>query len=62
MKVPTALAGRLLLLLPMAFCIFLILDSQDRIVRLVAVLALILLEQARQWLMISGMKALAKGK
>lgn len=51
-----SLGGRLILLLPLAFCIFLLIDSQDRLVRLGAIVALILLEQMREWLLISGIR------
>jgi hypothetical protein len=46
----------------MAFCIFLLLDSQDKGVRLFALIALIILEQTREWLLISSLKSLGKGK
>lgn len=62
MDVPKALAGRLVLLLPMAFCIFLLLDSQDKFVRLAAIVVLAVLEQLREWLLISGIRGTAKGK
>ena len=52
---------RYIILAPMAFCIYLLLDSQDKPVRLMAIIALIILEQARQWLMFSTMKSLASG-
>lgn len=50
--------GRLALLLPMAFCIFLVLDSQDRNVRLAAIVSLAVMEQIREWLLISSIKGL----
>lgn len=63
MKVPTALFGRLALLLPMAFSIFVLLDSQDRTLRLLALVALVILEQVREWVLISSLKSLrATGK
>ena len=61
LKMGFALTGRLLILLPMAFCIFLILDSQDRMIRLFSVIALAVLEQVREWMLVSSVKALAKG-
>ena len=45
----------------MAFCIFLVLDSQDRNVRLAAVVVLAVMEQIREWLLISSIKGL-RGK
>ena len=60
MKASTALGGRLIILLPMAFCIFLLLDSQDRAVRLLAVIGLIILEQAREWLLLSTIRPSGK--
>ncbi len=58
MKVPTALFGRLVLLLPMAFCIFVLLDNQDRTLRLLALIALVILEQVREWMLINSLKGL----
>ncbi|MEM2137931.1 MAG: hypothetical protein QW568_02490 [Candidatus Anstonellaceae archaeon] len=52
---------RFLLLIPIAFCLFLLLDSQDRMVRLGAVVLLVILAQAREWLMAQSMRSLAKG-
>jgi len=57
----TTLGGRLLLLLPIAFCIFLLLQSEDRIVRLLAIIALIIIEQVREWLLVSGIKGMQNG-
>ena len=62
MEIAKALGGRLIILLPMAFCIFLLLDSQDKTVRLLALLGLIVLEQIREWRLISSLKALGKEK
>ena len=62
MDAPKALGGRLLLLLPIAFCIYLLLVSQDQTVRLLAIVALIILEQIREWLLVSGIKGMQKGK
>lgn len=61
MKLSSMLAGRFLLLIPMAYCLYLLLVSQEMNIRLVAIIALIVLEQARQWMMVSSMKSLAKG-
>jgi len=57
-----SLGGRLLLLIPLAYCIFVLLDSQDRNVRLAAIIALALIEQVREWLLVSGIKGAASGK
>ena len=62
MEIAKALGGRLIILLPMAFCIFLLLESEDKGVRLFALIALILLEQIREWLLISSIKSLGKQK
>ena len=62
MQVQKALIGRLLVLLPMAFCIFAILDSQDKAIRLLAVIGLIVLEQMREWMLVSAMKSAREGK
>ena len=56
MEIAKALGGRLVILLPMAFCIFLLLESQDKGVRLFALIALIILEQIREWLLISSIR------
>ncbi|VVB98979.1 Uncharacterised protein [uncultured archaeon] len=49
----------------MAFCIALLLVSNDGMVRLFSVIALIIMEQIREWLLVSAMKpqkgAAAKG-
>ena len=62
MKLPSVMLARLAILLPMAFCIFLLLDSQDRMVRLVALVALAVLEQIREWMLVSAIKGFSKGK
>ena len=62
MKLTSAMGGRLVILLPMAFCIFLLLDSQDKGVRLIALIALAILEQIREWLLVSAIKGFSKGK
>jgi hypothetical protein len=60
LKASTALGGRLLILLPIAFCIFLLLDSQDRAIRLLAVIGLIILAQTREWLLLSTVRPSGK--
>ena len=62
MKMGTVLGGRLLILIPIAFCLFLLIDSPDKTVRLLAVVALIPLEQAREWLLVSGIDSTKGGK
>ena len=62
MDLARSLGGRMVLLLPMAFCIFLLLDSQDKVVRLFALIALAIIEQIREWLLVSGIKGFSKGK
>lgn len=54
-------AARFLLLIPIAFCLFVILDSQDKNIRLAAVIGLAIIAQVREWLLVSSMRALAKG-
>jgi len=58
MNLTTAFGGRLLILLPMAFCIFLLLASEDRLVRLMAIVVLIILEQVREWLLVNGIRSI----
>jgi hypothetical protein len=60
LEVPKAFAGRLLLLLPVAFCVFLLLASEDRMVRLLAIIALVVLTQVREWLLVQSIKGVAK--
>ena len=60
MKVGTAFGARFLILIPMAYCIFLLLDSQDKSIRLLALIGLIVLEQIREWVLISSMRELSK--
>ena len=62
MKLGTAFAARFLIILPMAYCIFLLLASQDQYVRLLAIIALAVLEQIREWLLVSAIKGFSKGK
>ncbi len=62
MNISTALFGRLALLLPMAFCIFVLLDNQDKAARLLALIALVILEQVREWVLMSGLRGIAKPK
>jgi len=52
---------RYLLLLPIALCLFLILDNQDRMVRLGAVIGLVIMAQIREWLLVSNVKRMANG-
>ncbi len=60
MKLISIFAARFLILAPMAFCIALVLVSEDKMLRLGALIALILLEQARDWMLLSSMRGLAK--
>ncbi|MCX8197461.1 MAG: hypothetical protein N3G80_04070 [Candidatus Micrarchaeota archaeon] len=52
METGQVIAARLVLLLPAAFLIFLLLESQDKIVRLAAIVGLLLIWQAREWLLL----------
>ncbi len=56
MKISTAFLGRYLLIIPVAFCLYILLDSQDKMLRLGAVIGLLILSQLREWLLISAMK------
>ncbi|VVC01936.1 Uncharacterised protein [uncultured archaeon] len=60
MDLPAAFAARFLILAPMAFCIFVILISEDRLHRLLAVIGLIVLEQIREAALVSSMNELRK--
>ena len=62
MDVPKAFAGRLVLLLPAAFCIYMVLASQDSSVRLLAVIGLVIIAQVREWLLASTIKSAAARK
>ena len=53
---------RYIILAPMAFCIYLLLASNDAIVRMEAIVALIILEQIRDWSLLATARAIAKGK
>ena len=53
---------RYILLVPMAFCIYLLLASGDVNVRLAAIIALIILEQFRDWSLLATARSIAKGK
>jgi len=53
---------RYMLLVPMAFCIYLLLASNDVNVRLAAIIALIILEQIRDWSLLATARTIAKGK
>ncbi|MFA4983053.1 MAG: hypothetical protein WC588_02430 [Candidatus Micrarchaeia archaeon] len=55
-----ALAGRAILLLPIAVCAFVVIDSQDRFLRLLGLLGLVVFAQAREWMLLSTAKK-AKG-
>lgn len=55
------MALRYLVLVPMAYCIYLLLSQNDLNTKLAAVIALIILEQIRDWSLLSGMERLAKG-
>ncbi|MCX6770858.1 MAG: hypothetical protein NTX79_02270 [Candidatus Micrarchaeota archaeon] len=52
---------RYIILAPMAYCIFLLLASNDVNVRMAAIIALIVLEQVRDWSLLATARALAKG-
>jgi len=52
---------RYTILAPMAYCIYLLLASNDVNVRLMAVIALIVLEQARDWSLLATARSIAKG-
>lgn len=54
------LLGRLLILLPIAFCAYFILESQDRSVRLAAFVMLIILAQVREWMFLANQKSQLK--
>ena len=51
---------RYIILAPMAYCIYLLLASNDANVRMVAILALIILEQIRDW-SLAAARAISKG-
>jgi len=52
---------RYIILVPMAYCIYLLLASSDVNVRLMAIIALIVLEQVRDWSLLATARSLAKG-
>jgi hypothetical protein len=56
MEIGHSLGIRLILLLPAAFFIFLLLDSQDKMVRLAAVICLLVIAQLREWLLLAAKK------
>ncbi|MEM4348430.1 MAG: hypothetical protein QXN37_02570 [Candidatus Anstonellaceae archaeon] len=56
MDIKKIFAGRMFLLLPAAFCIFLVLESQDKTVRLAAIICLLLIAQIREWLLLQAKK------
>ncbi|MFA6214172.1 MAG: hypothetical protein WC717_02745, partial [Candidatus Micrarchaeia archaeon] len=53
---------RYIILAPMAYCIYLLLASNDANVRLAAVICLIVLEQVRDWSLLATARSIAKGK
>jgi len=53
---------RYIILAPMAFCIYLLLASNDVTVRMAAIIALIILEQIRDWSLLATARSIAKGK
>ena len=53
---------RYIILAPIAFCIYLLLASSDINVRLAAIIALIILEQIRDWSLLATARSIAKGK
>ena len=53
---------RYIILAPMAYCIYLVLASSQANIRLMAVIALIILEQIRDWSLLATARAIAKGK
>ena len=55
-------ALRYIILVPMAYCIFLLLASSDMNVRMMAIIALIILEQFRDWSLLATARTIAKGK
>ena len=52
---------RYIILAPMAYCIYLLLASSDVNVRLAAIIALIVLEQVRDWSLLATARGIAKG-
>jgi hypothetical protein len=54
-------ALRYIILAPIAYCIYLLLASSDVNVRLFAIIALIILEQIRDWSLLATARTLAKG-
>jgi len=55
-----AFGFRFVLLIPMAYCIFLLLASQDQFVRLLSIVVLVILEQTREWLLIKSISEQGK--
>lgn len=62
MELDKAFLARLMLLLPIAYCLFLLIESPDKTVRLGAIIALIIFEQAREWLLLSTIRPTNKPK
>lgn len=52
---------RYLILLPIAFCLYVLIVSSDMNTRFLAVLALVLLAQVRDWSLLSSARGLVKG-
>jgi len=52
---------RYIILAPMAYCIYLLLASSDVNVRMMAIIALIILEQIRDWSLLATARAISKG-
>jgi len=53
---------RYIILVPIAYCIYLLLASNDSNVRLEAIIVLIILEQIRDWSLLATARSIAKGK
>ncbi|MCX8194531.1 MAG: hypothetical protein N3G22_00260 [Candidatus Micrarchaeota archaeon] len=51
---------RYLILIPIAACIFFILESEDKSVRLAAVIVLVILAQVRDWMLVSTIEKIRK--
>ena len=52
---------RYIILAPMAYCIYLLLASNDANIRLMAIIALIILEQIRDLSLLATARAISKG-
>jgi hypothetical protein len=60
LRVLKAVAPRYLILAPMAYCIYLLITSNEMYVRLAAIIALIVLEQVRNWSLLATARSIAK--